>query len=200
MPTRTIQRPGAVHEHLLDEMLPASKKNVRDFALVLDRAAELLLHMVIIIFKNLLKLVEDDRHIPLAFCCDLRGRGQDFIQYRAERGMFGESETHLRLAFLVDCDAWCEIAEEFLASLQKLLHRGAHRLSDGFGYRRDEGRLAICGPKIHICTNSLLLGEPAENMLNKRSLSKTALGKNKQFLVISNGLRQIRPLDRKSVV
>src|SRR2546422_735000 len=111
MPTGTIQRPGAVHEHLLDQMLPAPKKNVRDFALILDRAAELLLHMVITIFKDLLKLVQDDHHISLAFCCDLRGCGQDFIQQRTKRSMFGESETHLRLAFLVHCDAWCEIAE-----------------------------------------------------------------------------------------
>src|SRR5438093_1319567 len=104
MAARAVERPRAIHEHFLDQMLPAPEKQVGHFAVVLDHTAKLLFYAVTPVFEDLLELIKHDRHIPVVFRRDLRGRLQDFVQGGGEPGMSGNSEVHFRLSFPVDRD------------------------------------------------------------------------------------------------
>src|SRR5712692_6652972 len=82
MSAGAVERSGAIHEHLLNQMLSAPEKNVGNLPVVLDNAAKLLFHAVIAVFKNLLKLVKNNHNILLPFRRDLGGRLQYFIKGR----------------------------------------------------------------------------------------------------------------------
>ena len=80
MAAGTVKGPGAVGKHLLNEMLSAPEKNVRDMAMVLNNAAELFFYPVIAVFENLLKLVKDNHNILLALCRDFCRSLQHLIE------------------------------------------------------------------------------------------------------------------------
>ena len=80
MPTGAVEWPGAVHKHLLNQMLPATEKNIPDLLVVLDDTAKFFLHSIIAVFENLLEFIEHNHDILVAFRCDLCRRIQHLVE------------------------------------------------------------------------------------------------------------------------
>src|SRR5437867_12556137 len=57
MAASPVERPSAIHKHLLDQMLAAAEKDVSDVFVILDDAAKFFFHAIVTVFQDLLKLV-----------------------------------------------------------------------------------------------------------------------------------------------
>src|SRR6266700_3363677 len=112
-----VERPSAIHKHFLKQMLPAAEKDVSDIFVVLDDAAKFLLHPIIAIFENLLKLVENNHDIPVACRGDFCRRVQHLVQRCAKMGAPSDSKADFRSAFFIDRHGRRETTEKSLCDL-----------------------------------------------------------------------------------
>src|SRR6266404_742553 len=94
-----------MQNHLLDQMLAATEKNVAHSAVLLNYASQFPLNAIAAVFENLLKFVDHHCNLRPIFCRDARGCLQNFLQDWLDPGVLCQTEAQTGFPFLVDCYA-----------------------------------------------------------------------------------------------
>ena len=143
---RSVQRSGAVQEHLLDQMLATAKEKVRYRLMSLDNATQLSFDLIALILENALDLVENDDHFLFAASRNLGWRSKHLLKFRACGARTTHPKRDFRLTFFIERHGGCKLPKEFFGRFQDLLCRATHGFRDGLRRHGNEGEGAIAWP------------------------------------------------------